>query len=111
MNDLTDAVDELYEITDEIWRQHEHSPFPQQRLGNLFEIISNQIHSFILNHPIHELQDYVLAKQLIESLFGIFDTLTSKIWPNTLANRWEGEPFTSVHLSMLLTRINQVTVN
>ncbi|KAJ3309792.1 Cytoplasmic dynein 2 heavy chain 1 [Boothiomyces sp. JEL0838] len=108
MNDLTDAVDELYEITDEIWRQHEHSPFPQQRLGNLFEIISNQIHSFILNHPIHELQDYVLAKQLIESLFGIFDTLTSKIWPNTLANRWEGEPFTSVHLSMLLTRINQI---
>ncbi|KAJ3270644.1 Cytoplasmic dynein 2 heavy chain 1 [Terramyces sp. JEL0728] len=101
LNDLIESVDGLYEITDDLWRQQEYSPFPQQRIKNLFEIISNQIHSFFLNHPTTELQDYILEKQVLLNLFGIFDTLTGKIWPNTLTNRWEGEPYKCVQLSII----------
>ena len=36
------------------------------------------------------------------------DTLTAKIWPNSVTNRWEGEPFRSNDLEVFTKRLESI---
>lgn len=39
--EVVDLVETTQETVDEVWRQTEHEPFPQQRMQNLLDVVGN----------------------------------------------------------------------
>jgi dynein heavy chain 2 len=114
-DELLELVERTHDVLDDIWRQNEHEEYPQDRMIHILDIITSDISSCIQ----HQLSAFNLmqdrygkvieplrgSRQVCDNLMTTCDTLTSKIWPHTMTNKWNGPPFTSRLLGTLTERL------
>jgi dynein heavy chain 2 len=114
-DELLELVERTHDVLDDIWRQNEHEEYPQDRMTHLLDIITSDIASCIQHqlsafNLMHETYGKVAeplrgSRQVCDNLITTCDTLTSKIWPHTMTNKWVGPPFTSRLLETLAERL------
>lgn len=113
VEDFCDTVEKIQDSLDEVWRQQMHSPYPQARMEHLIHtIIENIMNSMQSKVPdISNVDSVAILRAAIEvcdGLISVLDTLTSKIWPNTSANKWIGEPVKGKWLESVSNRLGSI---
>ncbi|KRX18927.1 Cytoplasmic dynein 2 heavy chain 1 [Trichinella nelsoni] len=116
--EMSSLLDKIQNCFNEIWMQQTYEPFPQQRMKNLFEIISNDIYFYVKcklgavdfwNDSFNDVfSNLRLAISLCEQWKESCDLLTNQIWSRWVSQKWNGKPFTSELLNLLIKRLKQI---
>ncbi|OUC49685.1 ATPase family protein [Trichinella nativa] len=118
--EMSSLLDKIQNCFNEIWMQQTYEPFPQQRMKNLFEIISKDIYFYVKcklgavdfwNDSFNDVfSNLRLAISLCEQWKESCDLLTNQIWSRWVSQKWNGKPFTSELLDLLIKRLKQIFV-
>jgi dynein heavy chain 2 len=116
--DVIDLAERCHDCLDDLWRQQEFEPYPQERMVHVLNLITDdftgyiQFNLFKVNLFTDEWSSIAALllsmKQLCESWILTLDTLTGKIWPNSIGHSWKGEPFTSLLAVNMAENLNKV---
>ncbi|KRY49657.1 Cytoplasmic dynein 2 heavy chain 1 [Trichinella britovi] len=116
--EMSSLLDKIQNCFNEIWMQQTYEPFPQQRMKNLFEIISKDIYFYVKcklgavdfwNDSFNDVfSNLRLAISLCEQWKESCDLLTNQIWSRWVSQKWNGKPFTSELLDLLIKRLKQI---
>ncbi|KAI8896032.1 dynein heavy chain and region D6 of dynein motor-domain-containing protein [Globomyces pollinis-pini] len=116
--DMIETVEKFHDVVDDMWRQQEYVQYPQDRMCHLLSLSSDWIIGSLqqhlsqydlLNEPLSKvLEPLKNARQVTDDLLSTLDTLTAKIWPNTLTNKWVGESFKSETLRLFSNRLHNI---
>ena len=119
--DLDDAL-ELLESTqdslDEVWKQDEHKPYPENRMKHLLDVIAGALGRYvqrklgaldIWRDPFQQVKDAMRKGiSVCERTVAVCETLTAQFWKQSPFHPWKGEKFTPESLQQLAARLEEV---
>ncbi|XJO78526.1 hypothetical protein BDV3_002952 [Batrachochytrium dendrobatidis] len=115
---LMELVEKSHDALDDLWRQHEYSPYPKSRMMHLLDLISEQIIGVIqakigdrevMMEPLPQIKDeLVLASDALGRWVEILKSLTGTFWALFSPNPWGDEPFYSHSANELCDRISKI---
>ncbi|KAJ6633478.1 hypothetical protein lerEdw1_014502, partial [Lerista edwardsae] len=116
--EVVDLVETTQETVDEVWRQTEHEPFPQQRMQNLLDVIAGSLGRFVqkklgtLNlweDAFHIVKENLKAGIMIcEQWVAACDHLTGQLWQRYTPHLWQNEKYVPETLGKLGKRLEEV---
>jgi dynein heavy chain 2 len=115
---LLEVIEKTHDVLDAVWRQQEYDAYPQERMAHILGLVSEDIvgcvqqqlsHLNLMGDPLLKVLEPLRGSiQVCDNLLSTFDTLTAKIWPNSMTNKWKGEPFTDRNLTQLAVRMTSI---
>ena len=115
---------ELVEVTqdtlDDVWKQSEHHPpYPERRMAHLLTVVSDAIGRYVqrkLSGCDFWRGSFVQVKGTLKDGLMVCDKwssaaelLTGQLWKQYPPHQWKRGPFTSVSLSQLVQRLEEVS--
>jgi len=116
--DVLEIVDISMDILDEIWKQDDHSEYPQKRMIHVFDIFGGSIGRYLQKKfsdaDIWKLK-FSIAKERLQYSIQICDkwkdvceTLTERFWKTYHAHPWKDEKYMPDNLMKLCERFKEV---
>ena len=117
-SDCLELVEVTQDALDDLWKQPDHTPYPETRMHHLLEVISGTLGRYVqrkltdldvwgksFGHVRTQLQD---ALRMWEKWNFTADLLTTQFWKTYHPNQWKGSKFVSLTLSILIKRLEEV---
>ncbi|KAH0625160.1 hypothetical protein JD844_033332 [Phrynosoma platyrhinos] len=116
--EVVDLVETTRDTVDDVWRQADHEPFPQQRMLNLLDVIAGSLGRFIQKKlgtfnlwedSFHIVKENLKAGITIcEQWVAACDHLTGQLWQRYTPHLWQAEKYIPEALSKLGKRLEEV---
>ncbi|XP_053561557.1 cytoplasmic dynein 2 heavy chain 1 [Bombina bombina] len=118
LSELVELVDTTKETLDDVWRQTDYDPYPENRMKHLLDIIGNSLSRCVQQNlgrlnlwedPFHIVKEKLKAGMTVcEQWAAACDHLTGHIWRRYTPHPWKNDQFSSSSLNNLGKRLEEV---
>uniref|UniRef100_A0A803SUA0 Dynein cytoplasmic 2 heavy chain 1 n=1 Tax=Anolis carolinensis TaxID=28377 RepID=A0A803SUA0_ANOCA len=116
--EVVDLVETTRDTVDDVWRQTDHEPFPQQRMQNLLDVIAGSLGRFVQKKlgtfnlwedSFHIVKENLKAGITIcEQWIAACEHLTGQLWQRYTPHLWQAEKYIPEALDKLGKRLEEV---
>ncbi|KAI9364365.1 dynein heavy chain and region D6 of dynein motor-domain-containing protein [Zopfochytrium polystomum] len=116
--DVSEVAERIQDLLDDLWRQKQFKPYPQERMEDLLNHICSELvqnckeslsSTYVMNDPFPEIKDRLRG---ISSTLGkvedVIKSLTTKFWPNYGPHPWKSGAFNASTLRKFLNLVEEV---
>lgn len=117
LDDTLELLETTQDALDEIWKQEDHKPYPENRMAHLLELIAGALGRYVQRKlgnidiwqgPFSLMRDGIKkAVNVCERWVSICEMLTSQYWKRFPAHPWLADKFTPESLSQLAVRLEE----
>uniref|UniRef100_A0A8B9L0C8 Cytoplasmic dynein 2 heavy chain 1 n=1 Tax=Astyanax mexicanus TaxID=7994 RepID=A0A8B9L0C8_ASTMX len=116
--DALELAENSRDVLDDVWRQNEHTPYPEIRMRRLMDIIGSSLGRFVQKKlcVLHLWEDpYLTVREnlregvtLCEQWVTACEHLTGQLWKRYSPHLWEGDKLHPHGLKNLIQRLEEV---
>jgi dynein heavy chain 2 len=118
LNEVLEMIDSSQDILDNVWKFTNFTPYPEQRMSNLFKITGQLLVNYLVaqigslklwTDSFSNVRDPLRKAVLVcQNWTSVTDTLTSKFWKSFDKHTWAGKKYEDEDLVLLGQRIDEI---